>query len=366
MAGLLKDLYSPAFYERFSKLLKQVIPGFEPAGFLQRIFSAGWENMELKERMRHTANVLHHYLPADFEQAAISIEDIVTSLQDAAFFGASLEFMFLPDYIEQYGIAFPEAAIRAFEILTPFSSCEFAVRPFIKAYPDKMMQQMLWWSTHPNHHIRRLASEGCRPRLPWAMALPALKQDPSAILPILENLKQDPSEYVRRSVANNLNDIAKDHPTLVISIARNWKGIGPETEAIIKHGCRSLLKQGHKAVLAHYGLKSTHFNMPGFSLVRKRIKIGDALDFRFNVSNLAKKTLPLRLEYAIYFNRKNGTLYRKVFKISERSLAPGESISLNKKHRFKPITTRQYYPGKHQLAIILNGSEKLLVPFVLA
>jgi 3-methyladenine DNA glycosylase AlkC len=154
-----------------------------------------------------------------------------------------LVYIFLPDYIEQYGLEDFESSVKAIENVTRFVSCEFAVRPFILKYGGTMMKKMRTWSLHKSYHVRRLSSEGSRPRLPWAISIPELKKDPSPILPILENLKNDPSEWVRRSVANNLNDIAKDHPGLVIELARKWKGISRETDAIIKHGSRTLLKK---------------------------------------------------------------------------------------------------------------------------
>ncbi len=363
MGTLLKDLYSPAFYERFLSIAPQALPLLEPAAFMREIFAPGWEEKTLKERMSHTATSLRRYLPEDFEQAALQLEELVTMLQEASFFGASLEFLFLPDYIEKYGLAHPEAALRAFEIITPFTSCEFAIRPFITAYPDMLYEKLRWWSTHPNHHVRRLSSEGCRPRLPWGMALGELKKDPSPILGVLENLKEDPSEYVRRSVANNLNDIAKDHPELVLSIAQKWKGISTATDAIVKHGSRTLLKKGHRGILAHYGLQSRALDVSKLTVSHKRIPMGGNLSFQCRVENRGKKALVIRLEYAVYFRRKNNTHYRKVFKISERSLAGGESLEVRKQHSFRPITTRVYYPGEHRLGILVNGSEKAVMPF---
>ena len=139
--------------------------------------------------------------------------------------------------------------MKAIEFITQFITCEFAVRPFLLKYGDKMMNQMRAWSLHKSHKVRRLASEGSRPRLPWAMAIPALKKNPMPVLTILENLKNDPSESVRRSVANNLNDISKDRPGMVLKIANAWKGQNKETDAIVRHGCRTLLKHGHPEVL---------------------------------------------------------------------------------------------------------------------
>jgi 3-methyladenine DNA glycosylase AlkC len=266
--------------------------------------------------------------------------------------------MFFPDYIETYGINHFDISVKTIEQLTQFTSCEFAVRPFILQYGDKMIKQMLQWSQHKSHHVRRLASEGSRPRLPWAIALPELKKNPLPLLPILENLKQDNSEYVRRSVANNLNDIAKDNPAIVIQIAKKWKGISKETDAIIKHGCRTLLKKGHPEILKYYKLNDkADIGISGFKIKNNKVKIGDYLNFSFSLQNMEHIKQNLRLEYAIYYLLQNGAHYKKVFKISERQLKPGEKLSVEKRHSFKIITTRKYYPGLHKLSVIVNGQE---------
>ncbi|MFT4025113.1 MAG: DNA alkylation repair protein [Flavihumibacter sp.] len=360
---LLKDRYSTAFYQRFGEVATHVIPGFDSKRYQQRIFLKEWPAMELKDRMKHSARALRFYMPDDFTAAAILLEELVTALQTASFFGASMEFMFLPHYVEEYGLDYPDAAIRAFEILTPFSSCEFAIRPFIQRYPEKMMEAMQQWARHPNHHVRRLASEGSRPRLPWGIALAALKKDPSPALPILQLLKNDPSDYVRRSVANHLNDIAKDNPAVVIAIARQWQGQSAATDAIIKHGCRSLLKQGHTAILSLYRLKEKHFSLSDIQVKSNSVRIGKSLQIDFTVTNNTARAQRLRLEYAIWFRLKNGTHYRKVFKISEREIAGRARVHYSKKHLFRVITTRTYYKGEQAISLILNGSEKKKIAF---
>ena len=224
-------------------------------------------------------------MPADFKKDIALIKNLITLLRKKGIGEDGLAYMFLPDYIEVYGIDDYETSVDALEFTTQFVSCEFAVRPFLIKYHEPMVAQMLAWSKHENHKVRRLASEGSRPRLPWAMAVPVLKKDISPILPILENLKADPSEYVRRSVANNLNDIAKDFPEVVLAIAARWTGISKETDAIIKHGSRTLLKQGHTEILAHYGLHTKGIELSNFKVLTPQISIGDSVEFVFTVSN---------------------------------------------------------------------------------
>ncbi|PZF71835.1 DNA alkylation repair protein [Taibaiella soli] len=363
---LLKDIYSKQFYNRISDVFETTIPSFKKASFLKKIFTPDFESKELKARMRHTSVVLHEFLPKDYKQTVSIFERSIQSFRENGIGEDGLAFMFLPDYVEHFGVDDYETSVRAIEFITQFVSCEFAVRPFLLRYEDKMMEQMLRWASHENHKVRRLASEGCRSRLPWAMAVPALKKDPAKILLVLEQLKNDPSEWVRRSVANSLNDIAKDHPQIVLDIAKKWSGIGKETDAIIKHGSRTLLKQGHVEILKHYGLDSKHILVDHFKIIRSKIKVGAYLEFSFDVTNKSRTKQKVRLEYAVYFQKQNGQLSKKVFKISEKDYAPKATEPVTRKQSFAPITTRKYYPGLHKLSIIVNGEEKAIGDFELA
>jgi 3-methyladenine DNA glycosylase AlkC len=366
MSSLFKDIYSVPFYDRFSGIAGEVIPSFDKTKFMQSIFSGGWEKKELKERMKHTALVLHDFLPGDFDSSAKVIEQLIAKLRQNDFGEASLEFMFFPEYIERFGLDHFETSIKTIESVTQFTSCEFAVRPFIIKYGGEMINQMLQWSLHKSENVRRLSSEGSRPRLPWAMALPALKNDPAPILPILENLKNDPSEWVRRSVANNLNDISKDNPGIVIDIAKKWKGISRETDAIIKHGCRTLLKQGHPVILEYYQLnRSDKIEVSDFKIINPRLAAGDDLIFSFTLQNREVTPQNIRMEYGVYYLKQNGQHSKKVFKISERTFQPDEKAGITRKQSFRIITTRKFYPGAHKLSIIINGQEREAAEFEL-
>lgn len=362
---LLKDLYSKAFYDRLCNALMVAIPGFDQKKFIRNIYVADFEQMELKQRMKHTTFVLHQFMPDDYSQTISLIKSTIQQLRIAGIGEDGLAFMFLPDYLETYGIDYFEESVEALEFVTQFVSCEFAVRPFILKYGQEMIQKMLEWSHHENHKVRRLASEGGRPRLPWAMAIPFLKKDPASILPILNNLKQDPSEYVRRSVANSLNDIAKDHPEVVLDIAKKWSGISIETDAIIKHGSRTLLKQGHLEILQHYGLDDKGILITGFVVHTPEVKIGESLEFSFRIKNENETDKKIRLEYAIYYKKQNGQNTKKVFKISERIYPGGYETNILRKQKFVLITTRKFHAGEHQISLIVNGAESALFNFEL-
>ncbi|WP_423128997.1 DNA alkylation repair protein [Gaoshiqia sp. Z1-71] len=366
MGNLLKDIYSTEFYEGFSQVLGELIPDFIPEKFRQLIFDENWPGKELKQRMRHTSLVLHQFLPEEFQQAAKTIEKIIEKLRQHHVREPNLEYMFLADYIEVFGMHDFKNSINLIEFVTPFASCEYAVRPFIIKYGDNMLQQMHRWSSHKNHHVRRLASEGTRPRLPWAIALPELKKDPAPILPLLEKLKNDPSEYVRRSVANSLNDISKDHPDIVIAIAQKWKGVSKETDGVIRHGCRTLLKQGNPEMLNYYGLNDhTAIELSKVKIHTPEVKTGHDLLFSFTLHHKGPTDKTIRLEYAIYYLLQNGKHSRKVFKISERVYQANESVTMQRKQKFKIITTRKFYPGPHKVSLIINGKEQDIFNFEL-
>lgn len=363
---LLKDLYSPAFYRQFATVLKKVLPTLSIEAFEQAIFDKLWPERELKDRMRHTSQVLHQFLPQEFPAAAAILMNLLDELEKAEMTTFQLEFMFIPDYVEQYGQEHYEVAVSAMERITQLTSCEFAVRPFIIRYEEKMMQRMLEWTKHPHEEVRRLASEGCRPRLPWAMALPAFKKDPAPILPILEALKADDSLYIRRSVANNLNDISKDNPAIALRIFNQWKGQKAEIDWIIKHACRTLLKAGLPEAMQIFGYcPPEQIDILDFKLEPKEVPFTGSVQFSFTARNTQSTEAKVRIEYAMYFLRANGSHSRKVFMIKEQTMKGAEEVAIQKPFSFKPISTRRYYPGQHRLAIVVNGVEKLEGEFIL-
>ncbi|MFT7617672.1 MAG: 3-methyladenine DNA glycosylase AlkC [Planctomycetota bacterium] len=360
----LKDAYDQAYIDRLALTIKAACPDFDAKDFKKIIFADAWDDLELKARMERIAEVIDLLLPQDLSAAFAVVDQVVENFD-------GYMAMFFPAFVEIRGLKNVEAnwdlTVSALARYTGHSSSEFAVRPFITSNPSKMMSQMLTWANHEDHHVRRLASEGCRPRLPWAMALPALKKDPTPILPILEVLCADDSEYVRRSVANNLNDISKDHPDLVLKIAEKWLGEAPESQdrkRLVKHACRTLLKAGNSQALLLFGFRDpATIEVSELTLDRELVKIGEKIEFGFVVSgkpDLGK----LRIEYVVHFHKKNGQLRGKIFQLSE--FESGEkSRTFRRKHSFKDLSTRRHYPGAHEIAVIVNGIEKARICFEL-
>lgn len=349
MPDQLKNIYNRTYIDRLAEYIKKNYPAFDHKLFIQNIFDDAWSELELKPRLRHITLTLQRYLPENYQRA-------LTILKKTAPHFNGFHAMFFPDYVEVAGLDDPETSVPALEYFTQFSSSEFAIRPFIIRYGDRIMRTMETWTHHESHHVRRLASEGCRPRLPWAMALPEFKKNPIPILPILEQLKADPSEYVRRSVANNLNDIAKDHPALVLEVTKKWYGKKPQTDWIVRHACRTLLKRGDETTLKFFGFDSTNgVSLSFFQWKPKSLRIGEYGIFSFQL--LTKKTVKLRVEYTISFMKSSGKHTKKVFMIAEREFSGNSVMTFRKKHSFRDLTTRKHYPGMHTITILVNGQK---------
>jgi 3-methyladenine DNA glycosylase AlkC len=352
----LKNMFSRELVAGFSADVRAVQKDFPTERFLAEVFDARWDTLELKQRVRHISLCLRLVLPADYREALQVLVDVTKKYLDTQGEKMSFFYTFLPDFVEIHGADDPDASLPALEIMTCWSSAEFAVRPFLLRYPERMYAQMLTWSRHSSPMVRRLSSEGIRPRLPWGMGVPALKRDPSPILPILENLKNDPAETVRRSVANNLNDISKDHPALVLEIAARWLGLSPETDWIIKHASRGLLKKGNVQALAHFGFQNDIEGIEIHAFHHDAIvRIGERLDFSFQIRNTAQQSAAIRLEYGIDYQTLSGKTSIKVFKIKELNLKPDQTENISKYQRFQDFTTRKHFSGPHVLRIIVNG-----------
>ena len=358
MAEPLKHLYTESLIESLADALADHRPDLDRAAFKAAVFAPPWDDLELKERMARITEVLGRFLPADYGAALAVLKPTAERFE-------GFEHMYFPGFVEANGLDHFEASVEAMEHFTPFASSEFAVRPFVKRYGERMMTVMQDWTRSSNHHVRRLASEGCRPRLPWAMALPAFQRDPAPVLPILEALRRDESEYVRRSVANNLNDISKDHADLVAELAARWLADGDEnTPKLVKHACRTLLKQGRSDVMTLFGFTAPEHLRVVDLKVDGSVPMGGEASFGFRLQSTAGAVGKVRIEYGVDFLRKNGSRSRKVFKISEVEV-DGTERPVERRHSFRPISTRTYYPGSQGLAILINGREMARADFEL-
>ncbi len=245
MAQKLAELYSPELIKKLALAIGQLHP-FDAEGFYQKIFAMDWPNKGLKQRIQHVAVCLHAFLPADYAHSLQILTAVAPPFKN-------FNYLFFCDFVERYGLDDFEASMQALAVFTQYASAEFAIRAFIRLDEARTMQQLFQWSQSDNHHLRRLSSEACRPRLPWASQLQRFRRNPQPILPILTQLKNDPSRYVQKSVANNLNDISKDHLQWVVDLAQQWHGQTPITDWIVRHACRTLLKQAEPQTRALLG-----------------------------------------------------------------------------------------------------------------
>jgi 3-methyladenine DNA glycosylase AlkC len=357
MAEIWKDKLNHDTVGGFALSIKAEYAAFPVDEFTRSTMDETWDGLELMARGRRVTENMRKFLPADYKEALCVMDRVILNC------GPFFKICF-PTYVELYGLDEENWVLStaALELYTQYSSSEFAVRPFIINYKERMMAQMYAWSKHENEHVRRLSSEGCRPALPWGVALAKYKKDPSPILPILEQLKTDPSLYVRKSVANNLNDISKTHPDLVAELAKNWYGKDEHTDWIVKHGCRALLKKGNRDVLAIFGFDNADaVDVSEFALGAEAVSIGENITFSFNVE--VKTSTKVRLEYGVDYVKANGKQSRKIFQISEIAMKANQKKSYTKTHSFANVSTRKHYPGIHAITLIVNRMERGTLDF---
>ncbi|MCV6608610.1 MAG: DNA alkylation repair protein [Campylobacterales bacterium] len=360
MAEPFKNLFNKEYIDLLSDKLLENYKEFDKENFTKTVLDKNWESKELKERMRHITLSLGEFLPKEYLEAIKILKETYPTIQN---YDLALQNMVFQDYVEVYGLDYFDESIKAFEIFTIDSSCEFAVRPFIIKYEKEMMAVMKKWAESNNEHIRRLASEGSRSRLPWAIALPSFKKDPTPMLEILEKLKDDDIEYVRRSVANNLNDISKDNSDLLIEITKKWIGKNTNRDKLLKHGCRTLLKDGNEEIMTLFGFTDPKdITLSDFQILKK-VDVGEKIPFSFQISS--KKQLgKIRLEYELEMVRQKGKTGKKVFKISEGNYTD-KTKKVETFHSFKIVTTRKYYSGTHKITLIINGRKFVTKDFQL-
>lgn len=362
----LKDYVSISFISRVSTVIEEVAVGFDKKKFKLLIFDEKWEKKELKQRTHHIAKILRTYLDKNYKIASKQLIEIAKGLQKVEFRHETIGLLFVADFIEDYGIHDFDNSMTAIEEVTKLVSCEFAVRPFYQTYKDQMFAKTIEWTKNKDYRIRRLASEGCRAKLPWAKAEPYLTNNPQKVIEVLNFLYNDEHEWVRLSVSNNLNDISKNYPEIILDFAKKHIDEDKKTDKMLKHGLRTLLKKSNVQALNLFGFNySDKIVLKNFSISSEKIKLGTELSFNFSIFNSGNKNENIRVEYIIYYQKARGTLNPKMYHISEKEIRAGETIYFNKKRSFKLITTRKFYLGLHKIGIIINGKEIETIDFEL-
>jgi len=353
----MKDGLDEPALNRLVEAVTVAWPAFDGPGF-KREALPGLDDLELKDRVRHLIAVLNRFLPEDFPKALNIVVRAGGHFPAGRPGDALAGFAAWPliDWVPEFGLHHCDPSMKALKKLTSLFSAEFAVRPFLLNDTDRALGHLRSWLDDTDDHVRRLVSEGTRPRLPWGCQLPMFRDDPGPVIELLTHLRDDPTEYVRRSVANNLNDIAKDHPAVVVQVCRAWMKKAPDNRQwVVRHGLRTLVKQGNQGALKVLGYTTEPKVEVYLKLSAKSLKIGGDLVIKIDLASTDRRKQKLVIDYVVHHQRANGKTTPKVFKLRTLDLGPGESVHLQKKHSFAPRTVRRYYPGIHMVELMVGG-----------
>jgi 3-methyladenine DNA glycosylase AlkC len=359
MAEPLKNAYNTEFIDKLGTALLNVDYNFDQSKFESLVFNSKWKGLELKERMSHITECIHESLPYNLEKQIDILSKVVNQFDNFTAF-------IFPNFVEIYCINNFDLALRTLKEFTKYSTSEFAIRPFILQNQEKSMAFLLACARDENFHVRRWASEGCRPLLPWSFKLVDFVKDPTPILTILELLKDDSEDYVYRSVANNLNDISKSHPDLVINICQRWMRNPTDNSFwVVKHALRTLLKKGNSEALKLIGIdQDNQLEILELKTTDKLINFGGSTRLIIELKN-NKKSNTFRIEYIIDYLKSNGKHSPKVFQVKECEIKKNATIKIDKKLDFKELTTRKHYKGEHFISLKVNGVESEKISFTL-
>ena len=360
MAEPLKNRYGLEVADVLAQQITAVWPDFDSRAFMKQV-SVGYEGLDLMARGQQIADVLQQYLPADYGEAiAILMQSVGVPLQDARSFSMSA-FYYLPHtcFVASYGLQHFDESMAAQYQLTRRFTAEFSIRTFLQQRPAETLVCLRRWCEDPDYHVRRLVSEGTRPRLPWARRLPEFQRDPTPVLALLEELKDDPELYVRRSVANNLNDIGKDHPELLVDVCRRWMvDASAERRWVVRHALRSAVKRCDVSALAVLGFDSEQTVRVEQTRVQPGVVPmgGDVeLQATLTLPKSAREPLRLMVDFRVHYVKASGRTSAKVFKLKQLTLVPGQIVTLSKKLSLTDKSTRRHYPGVHGIELLVNG-----------
>lgn len=349
-APALKNIFDAARIRHIAREAQAVFPGFDGKRFV-RDCQRGMDAMSLMQRMRHVAACLRPVLPDDWRAALAVLRDLGPRM-DHGFAALSLS-----ECVAMHGLDDFDASLDTLRVLTRFGSSEFAIRPFLaRDLPRTLAAMRVWAGDAGDEHARRLASEGCRPRLPWAQRVPALVEDPELAAPILEALRTDPSAYVRKSVANHLNDITRGHPAWVLERLEGWPQDVPATRWIVKHALRTLIKQGDRRALALVGAGAeARVQLHGLAVHPVAVRLGEDITLSFSLASTAGEAQRLVVDYAVHYVKKSGTATPKVFKLKVLDLPAGATQRFSRRQAIRDFSTRTHHPGRHEVDVLVNG-----------
>lgn len=370
--------------EPFKNLISPQLVGFiadqlaavstvDAANTFQRRVTAQLASLEMKDRVQLIADALLEQLPGNTRERHALLHGMLhpqvgigisRSSDEQGIAGWGIWPLSL--IVGQHGIDDFAGGLALLREMTQRSTAEFAIRYFLIADQKRALDIISTWIEDPNEDVRRLVSEGTRPRLPWGMRLHSLVRNPAPALPLLEALRDDPSDYVRRSVANHLNDVAKDHPELVIETAGRWlTDAGKERRKLVRHACRTLIKQGHAGAMNLFGFPPPLAMISPIELSAARVALGESLRFCIDITSSSQQAQSLSIDYVLHMLRANGSTSALVFKGGQATLEPGSTLQFCRTHTFRPVTTRRHYHGTHAVCLRINGIDTPSMAFEL-
>jgi 3-methyladenine DNA glycosylase AlkC len=368
LAEPLKNQFGTDVPVKIAGMIAAVSPGFPAAAFVREALD-GYEALDLVPRGRKIAQALRSHLPDHYPEAAEILINSLGPKQDKTDNFGMAPFLYLPHvhFVAEYGLEHFEVSMRAQHELTQRFTAEYSIRPFLERYPEATLARLRTWTEDPSPHVRRLVSEGTRPRLPWAPRLRAFQKDPRPVLALLELLKDDPELYVRRSVANNLNDIGKDHPSLLTETARRWmQDATEERRWLIRHALRSAVKRAEPGALEVMGFgEPANVLVGNVNISPERPLMGGSVAVAFEITNTDQRRQRMLADLRVHFMKANGKTSPKMFKLKAIELAPQETVQIGKTISLANLTTRKHYPGIHNVEAVLNGSTVPLGTFEL-
>jgi 3-methyladenine DNA glycosylase AlkC len=345
----LKELFNKSYFLHLADEIKKAFKSFDSINFVKEV-TQNLNSLSLNERMRNTSIVLKNYLPQDYKKAISILYKVIPNTQRGY---TNLVF---PDFVGLYGHDHFDISLEALKYFTQFGSSEFAIREFLKRDFDKTIKVMNQWAKDKNHHVRRLASEGSRPRLPWSFKLDEVIKDQKKTQSILEILKADEELYVKKSVANHLNDLSKDNTQHMLQVIKAWDKSNVHTAWIVKHASRTLIKKGNVESLAIFDFeKDPKIKLVNFKIIKPKLNLGENLEFEFDLISEKAKDQKLVIDYIIHYAKKAGEHSLKVFKLKEIQLKPKQKIVISKKQLLKDFSTRKHYTGTHFIELQVNG-----------
>lgn len=358
-----KDLLGPDAVRVLAAEHLAVDDAFPAAAFLARA-TEGLGGLELKDRVRHVARVLREALPPDWPDA---LDRLVRALPpplpgDREVTGGFRLWPVL-HAVETGGLEHPAESLAALREMTRRFSAEFAVRPYLVSHPELAWSTLSGWVDDPDVHVRRLCSEGTRPRLPWGQRLEASVRDPSRGLGILDRLVDDPSGYVRRSVANHLGDVAKDHPERAVAVARRWMAERPERVETARHALRAPLKAGEPGALALFGYAGPPVRVSDPRVTPPRVRVGEPVEVTATLR--AEAATRARVDVVWQWPGARGGWSSRTFRGEDHELRAGESWTFRYRLATRPVTTRPLRPGPQRLVLRVSGVETPPIPWEL-